>query len=83
MDGPIGGFEFAGVVAQPIKPAGVRLSAAKATEGSKASHEHADWPEQPRGPSGDEPASEKQELQEPEAGREDQPEKRSHDRLRD
>ena len=83
MDGSIGGFELGGVVAKPAEPAGASLSTAKTTEGSKAGHEGTDWPEQPRGPSGDEPASEKQELEEPEAGREDQPEKRSHERLRE
>ena len=83
MDGSIGGFELGGVPGEPTKPAGGRLSASKATKGSKASHQKSGWPEQPRGPSSDEPASEKQKLQEPEAGREGQPEKRSHERLRE
>ncbi len=45
MDSPIGGFELLGVVAQPAEPAGASLSAAKATKGSKASHEGTDRPE--------------------------------------
>ena len=63
MNGSIGGFELGGVVAQPVEPAGASLSAAKASEGAKASHEGTDRPEQPRGPSSDEPAGEKQELE--------------------